>query len=287
MPARRSPPHPPNRVRLQKLLATAGVASRRAAEHLLRAGRVAVNGELARLGDSADPLRDVVTLDGLRVGAQALEYWLVHKPAGVVTTVRDPQGRPTVLGLVPESSARLFPVGRLDRETEGLILLTNDGDLAQRLLHPSHETEREYRVSVRGRVAPELLRQLERGIVLEEGLTAPARCGRPVWNAASGSTRFSLTLIEGRKRQIRRSLRALGHPVLGLLRVRMGPLRLGRLPVGAARRLRSEERSALGRVGRAQGTGSSVARGLARPRTTRPKSPSRARKRLARNDPSN
>jgi 23S rRNA pseudouridine2605 synthase len=262
------------------------VASRRAAEQLLRAGRVAVNGEPARLGDSADPSRDVVTLDGVRVCAQALEYWLVHKPAGVVTTVRDPQGRPTVLGLVPKSSARLCPVGRMDLETEGLILLTNDGDLAQRLLHPSHETEREYRVSVRGRVAEEVLRRLERGIVLEEGLTAPARCGRAVWNAASGTTRFALTLIEGRKRQIRRSLRTLGHPVLGLLRVRMGPLRLGRLPVGAARRLRSEECAALGRVGGSQGAGSSEAKGRARPRTTRPKSPPRARKKVGGKDPS-
>ncbi len=227
------------------------MASRRGAEDLLRAGRVAVNGETASLGQSADPRHDIVTVDGVRVAAEAHEYWLVHKPPGVITTSRDPQGRRTVVGLVPDSRARLFPVGRLDRDTEGLVLLTNDGALTQVMLHPSHETEREYRVTVEGRVAAETLRRLERGIVLEEGVTAPARAGRPVWNARNRTTRFALTLVEGRKRQIRRTLAALGHPVVRLVRVRMGPLRLGRLPPGAARRLRREELGALRRLGAA------------------------------------
>lgn len=253
MPSRRSPSHPPNRLRLQKLLAAAGVASRRAAEDMLRAGRVAVNGRTARLGDAADPTRDSVTLDGARVALEAREYWLLHKPRGVITTVRDPQGRPTVLSLVPGASGRLFPVGRLDRDTEGLLLLTNDGPLAQRLLHPSHETEREYRVTVQGRMAAAGLRRLERGVRLEEGLTAPARVAAPSWSARRGTTSFSLTLIEGRKRQIRRALAALGHPVLRLVRVRMGPLRLGRLPAGAARRLRPGEIRALERLGPGRG----------------------------------
>jgi 23S rRNA pseudouridine2605 synthase len=240
-----SPSRRPNRARLQKILASAGVGSRRGAEELLRAGRVAVNGETASLGQSADPQRDVVTVDGVRVGAEAFEYWLLHKPRGVISTARDPQGRPTVLDLVPEAGTRLFPVGRLDRDTEGLVLLTNDGALAHVLLHPSHETEREYRVTVTGRIRAASLRRLEQGIELEDGVTAPARAGRPVWSRGAGTSRFSLTLVEGRKRQIRRALEALGHPVRRLVRVRMGPLRLGRLPAGAARRLRADEERAL------------------------------------------
>jgi pseudouridine synthase len=206
---------------------------------------VLVNGRIAELGDSADPERDVVEVDGSRVHPEPLVYWVVHKPRGVLTTVRDPFGRPTVIELLPEASQRLFPVGRLDRETEGLVLLTNDGPLAHALLHPSHQIEREYRVTVKGRVAANRLRQLAEGVVLEDGVTAPARVGRPSYDAATGTTRFALTLIEGRKRQIRRALRALGHPVVGLLRVRMGPLRLGRLAPGAARRLDARERRAL------------------------------------------
>jgi len=186
------------------------------------------------------------------VAAEKLEYWLVHKPVGVVTTVRDPEGRRTILELIPEAQSRLFPVGRLDRDTEGLVLLTNDGALAQVLLHPSHETEREYRVTVRGRVPRETLTRLAEGIELDDGRTAPARTGSPAWSAADETTRFSLTLIEGRKRQIRRALAALSHPVVRLVRVRMGPLRLGRLPKGDSRRLRDAEVDALVRL-RTQG----------------------------------
>ncbi len=242
-----SPPHPPNSVRLQKILAGAGVASRRSAEDLLRAGRVAVNGEPARLGQSADPEHDVITLDGVPVQREPFTYWLVNKPVGVISTVHDPQGRPTVVELVPEPErwVRLFPVGRLDRETEGLVLLTNDGALAHVLLHPSHESEREYRVSVEGRISAATLRELAAGVELEDGITAPARTGRPRHDAASGTTRFSLTLIEGRKRQIRRALAALDCPVVRLVRVRMGPLELGRLKPAAARPLTGVERRAL------------------------------------------
>jgi 23S rRNA pseudouridine2605 synthase len=245
-----SPRSPRSRQRLQKILATAGVGSRRHAEELLRAGRVAVNGETAQLGESADPERDVVTVDGVPVEREPFAYWLVHKPRGVVTTVQDPQGRPTVIDLVPEAErrVRLFPVGRLDRDTEGLVLLTNDGALAHVLLHPSHETEREYRVTVKGRVGQGALRRLAEGVELEDGITAPARVGRPRHDAVGETTRFTLTLIEGRKRQIRRALEALEHPVLRLLRVRMGPLRLGRLARGAARPLTAPERRALLRL---------------------------------------
>jgi 23S rRNA pseudouridine2605 synthase len=238
----------PNKTRLQKIVAAAGVASRRGAEDLLREGRVAVNGVRARLGDSADAQCDVVTVDGVPLEREALSYWLVNKPRGVITTVRDPQGRPTVVELVPARTPRLFPVGRLDRDTEGLVLLTNDGALAHVLLHPSHESEREYRVTVKGSVAPATLRRLARGVLLDEGRTAPAQVGPARFDPRARTTCFALTMIEGKKRQIRHSLRALGHSVVGLSRVRMGPLRLGRLEPGAARPLTSREIRALLRL---------------------------------------
>lgn len=233
------------RARLQKILAAAGVASRRGAEELLRAGRVGVNGVPATLGDSADPEWDVVTLDGAPVVREPLVYWLVHKPRGVLTTVRDPEGRRTVIDLLPAREARVFPVGRLDRDTEGLVLLTNDGALAQVMLHPSHETEREYRVSVRGRIRAESLQRLAAGVEIDGRPTAPASVGRAVYDAESDTARFRLSVIEGRNRQIRRALEKLGHRVVRLVRVGMGPLHLGRLAPGAARRLTPAEREAL------------------------------------------
>lgn len=238
---------PPSSVRLQKILAGAGVASRRGAEDLLRAGRVAVNGETAHLGQSADPVQDVVTVDGVPVEREPFAYWMLNKPRGVISTVRDPEGRDTVLDLLPEAArgVRLFPVGRLDADTVGLVLLTNDGALAQVLLHPSHESEREYRVTVQGRITAASLRRLAEGIELEEGVTAPARAGRARYDAKAETSRFTLTLIEGRKRQIRRACEALGHRVVRLERVRMGPLELGRLAEGRARPLRGPERRAL------------------------------------------
>ncbi len=237
------------RARLQKILAAAGLASRRGAEDLLRAGRVRVNGRPAQLGASADPARDRIEIDGRRIHVAPAEYWLLHKPRGVITTRRDPQGRPTVVDLVPESEQRLFPVGRLDRETEGLVLLTNDGPLAHALLHPSRGVEREYRVDVRGRIGAAALRRLAAGVELKGGIrTAPAKVGRGVWNARDGTTRFTLTLIEGRKRQIRRACASLGFPVVRLLRVRLGPLRLGNLAPGATRALSARERRALERL---------------------------------------
>ena len=228
-------------VRLQKLLASAGLGSRRGAEEILRAGRVTVNGRVASLGDSADPASDVVAVDGERLAREPVAYWIVHKPAGVVTTVRDPQGRPTVLQMLPGGVPQLHPVGRLDYESTGLVLLTNDGALTHALLHPSLGSEREYEVTVRGELDPKAQRALERGVMLEEGRTAPVRVGRVVFDAKSDTSTFSLTLVEGRNRQIRRSLLTLGRPVKRLVRVRMGPLRLGSLARGKVRRLRPEE----------------------------------------------
>lgn len=226
-----------------------------------------MNGATARLGDRADPERDQITLDGERLRLERLEYWLLHKPVGVLSTVRDPEGRPTVLALVPRRRVRLFPVGRLDRDTSGLLLLTNDGALTQALLHPSHGIEREYEVVVKGELAERAQRRLARGVSLEDGWTAPARVSRVRYDAEVDRSHFHLTLREGRKRQIRRSLRALGHPVRSLVRVRMGPLRLGALAPGDARPLDAGERAALAALARgAQARGNTPRKGRPRKR---------------------
>lgn len=209
-----------------------------------------VNGGPASVGQRVDPSRDRLEVDGRPVRLEAPVYWVLHKPRGVITTTRDPQGRPTVLDLLPSGTGRIYPVGRLDRQTEGLLLLTNDGEITQLLLHPSAGNEREYRVTVRGRVGPAVARRLERGVPLREGRTAPARIERLRFDAEGGVTTFHLTLIEGRKRQIRRLMSYLGHPVLRLVRVRMGPLRLGDLPPGGVRRPTREELRELERIRR-------------------------------------
>ncbi len=199
---------------------------------------------MAKVGDGADPQRQRIEVDGRSIHAEPLVYWLAHKPAGMLSTRRDPQGRPTVLSLLPAGLPRVFPVGRLDADTEGLVLLTNDGPLAHRLLHPSLGSEREYRVTVRGRMSDASFRELERGLPLDGVAAAPARVGGVRYEGRD-RTRFDLVMIEGRKRQIRRTLARLGHPVLALLRIRMGPLRLGTLSAGEARPLSPRELRAL------------------------------------------
>jgi len=241
------------------VLAAAGVASRRGAETLLRAGRVSVDGVPAKLGDSADPATSRISVDGKALHGAGLVYWIAHKPRGVITSTRDPEGRRTVMDLLPAAVRRVFPVGRLDFDTEGLVLLTNDGEVTHALLHPSHESEREYRVTVRGRVDDATLSRLARGILLDDGPTAPARVSRVGHARGADETSFTLVLHEGRKRQIRRTMEALGHPVVRLVRVRMGPLLLGRLGVGKARMLRAEEIAELRAHARA-----GLARGAAR-----------------------
>ena len=224
-------------MRLAKYLAHAGVASRRASEQRVFAGRVSVGGEVVR-----DPAQDVdgslpVEVDGhpVRVSAGQRAVYAVHKPRGVVSTAHDPQGRPTVVSLVP-SSRRLYPVGRLDADTTGLILLTDDGALAHRLTHPSFEVPRTYHAKVRrAPVRDEALRALREGVELEDGRTAPARVKR------LGPDRVEITIHEGRKRQVRRMLEAVGHRVIALERVRFGPLWLGRLEEGRYRRLTAAE----------------------------------------------
>jgi 23S rRNA pseudouridine2605 synthase len=228
-------------MRLAKYLAHAGVASRRSAEDLIRAGRVSVDGEVVSdLGRQVDGQE--VRVDGEVVrGAEERAVWLVNKPIGVVSTARDTHGRPTVVELVPnDAGARLYPVGRLDADTTGLILVTNDGELAHRLTHPSFEVPRVYIAKVADPpVSDRALRALREGVELDDGVSAPAQAERLAPN------RIELILHEGRKRQVKRMCEAVGHRVLELKRVRFGPLELGRLHSGGARRLSAAEVSAL------------------------------------------
>jgi 23S rRNA pseudouridine2605 synthase len=228
-------------VRLNAYLARTGVASRRRADDLIRDGRVRVNGEVGQL-NTVVGRRDVVEVDGARVERQRLSYVLLHKPAGVVTTVRDPQGRRTVVGLVPREP-RVVPVGRLDVDTTGALLLTNDGDLAHRLAHPRYGVPKVYEADVVGSPSADALARLRDGVELEDGVTAPAQ----VRALARGdrSTRLELTLHEGRKRQVRRMCEAVGHPVRGLRRVRYAGLDVEGLEPGEWRELTSGEVAAL------------------------------------------
>jgi 23S rRNA pseudouridine2605 synthase len=225
-------------VRLNAYLARAGVASRRGAEELIRAGRVRVNGEPAELATYVGP-RDRVEVDGRPVEAQELTYVLLHKPAGVVTTARDPQGRPTVVGLVAHER-RVVPVGRLDADTTGALLLTNDGPLAHRLMHPRHEVDKVYEAEVEEEPTDEALERLAEGVELEDGRTAPARVRR------LGPSRLELTLHEGRKHQVKRMCEAVGHPVRRLHRSRYAGLTLEGLAPGEWRELTPEELARLG-----------------------------------------
>ena len=227
-------------MRLAKYLGNAGVASRRASEEIIRAGRVTIGGRRA-----TDPARDVgpedeVAVDGRPVSAgQERVVYALNKPAGVVSTARDPQGRPTVVSMVPQIE-RLYPVGRLDIDTTGLILLTNQGELAHRLTHPRFEVEKTYRVVVAGpSVRDAELRALRDGVQLEDGRTAPARVRR------LAADTIEITIHEGRKRQVKRMCEAVGHPVKRLERVAFGPLQLGDLPRGRWRKLSDAEVEAL------------------------------------------
>ncbi len=204
--------------RLQKVLARTGFGSRRACEELIADGRVTVNGEIALLGRRIDPDGDRVEVDGVPVGVRAdLVYYLLNKPRGVVTTASDPQGRSTVLDLVPPEP-RVFPVGRLDADTEGLLVLTNDGGLTHRLTHPGFGVEKEYLAEVEGSPSPGAVRRLRDGVALEDGVTAPARV------ALVAPTALRITVHEGRNRQVRRMCAAVGHPVVRLVRTRIGPI---------------------------------------------------------------
>ena len=240
-----------DRPRLQRFLSSAGIASRRAAEDLIRAGRVRVNGEVAELGSRVNPRRDIVQVDGRRVDVVEPVWLAVHKPIGYLSTRSDPKGRSTVYDLVPKEYQGLFHVGRLDLLSEGLILLTNDGAAAHRLLHPSFEVERVYRVRVRGRADEETRQALLRGVELEDGV-ARARAVE-IREPKGGATELRITLVEGRKREVRRMLLALGFPVARLMRQSYGPVRLGHLKPGAWRRLNKAEVARLRATGQGGG----------------------------------
>ena len=224
-------------MRLNAYLARAGVASRRRADELIKAGRVTVNGRCGKLNDFVGG-RDVVEVDGRRVAAQELAYVLLHKPAGVVTTAGDPQGRPTVVDVV-RGPTRLVPVGRLDADTTGVLLLTNDGELAHRLAHPRYEVDKVYEAEVEGEPSAEALGQLAEGVELEDGRTAPAKVRR------LGSSRIELTVHEGRKHQIKRMCEAVGHRVRRLHRSHYAGLDLAGLEPGEWRELSRTEVASL------------------------------------------
>ena len=228
--------------RLQKVLARVGLGSRRVCEELIGEGRVTVDGAVAELGCRVNVESARSEVDGAPVGVRpGLVYYLLNKPAGVVTTASDPHDRPTVVDLVPDDP-RVFPVGRLDAQTEGLLLLTNDGDLAHRLTHPSFGVDKEYLAEVKGRPSPAAVRRLREGVVLEDGRTAPARA------VLVEASVLRITIHEGRNRQVRRMCEAVGHPVARLVRTRIGPLVDRSLAPGSHRTLVAEEMQALRRA---------------------------------------
>jgi len=224
------------------VLAAAGVGSRRQCEIYIAEGRVTVDGEIAELGRRVDPDHALIELDGVPVSvAPGLVHYLLNKPAGVVSTASDPHGRPTVVSLVPDEP-RVYPVGRLDMDTEGLLLLTNNGELTHRLTHPSYEVPKEYLAEVSGRITPRALQRLRNGVELDDGLTAPAKVSSP------GPGLLRIVIHEGRNRQVRRMVAAVGGEVTRLVRTRIGPIADPRLAPGHWRPLELDERRALERL---------------------------------------
>jgi 23S rRNA pseudouridine2605 synthase len=229
----------PEGERLQKVLARAGIGSRRVCEELIAEGKVTVNGTVAELGRRVDAELDKVAVDGVPISVrEGLVHYLLNKPAGVVTTASDPQGRRTVVELVPDEP-RVFPVGRLDYETEGLLILTNDGDLTHRLTHPSYGVEKEYLAEVEGTPSRAAVRMLREGVELEDGPTAPAKA------SLQPPSLLTITIHEGRNRQVRRMCDAIGHPVKRLVRTRIGPITDRTLKPGEWRELTPDEVRAL------------------------------------------
>lgn len=229
----------PKLVRLQKFMSAAGVASRRTAEELIAAGRVTVDGKAVKLGDKVDPSRQVVAVDGKPVVPQAREYFILNKPKGYLSTVSDRFGRRTVTDLIPKAPPGTHPAGRLDVDVEGLLLLTNDGEFTAAMTHPSRQVDKVYLARVRGVPSHADLERLRSGVVLEDGLTAPAKA-RLVEKQGEESV-VELTIHEGRKRQVKRMMVRIRHPVIALKRIGFGPLRLGDLGRGEWRRLSAEE----------------------------------------------
>lgn len=226
--------------RLQKVMAHAGVASRRACEEIIKAGRVFVNGKPAVLGQKVDPTRDKIVVDGKELTTtEPKRYFILNKPLGYVTTSKDQFNRRSVLDLLPQVRERIYPVGRLDYDSEGLVFLTNDGELAYRVMHPKFELPKTYIVRVRGNITMDAIYRLRTGVVLEDGLTAPAQV--ELLKADHENSVLRITITEGRNRQLRRMCKSVGHEVLRLTRIAIGPLTLTGLSSGKYRHLRPQE----------------------------------------------
>jgi len=226
--------------RLQKIIAEMGIASRRKAEDLIAEGRVVVNGKAAVIGMKADPLKDHIKVDGkLLLRVEKKVYYILNKPRGVVTSLNDPQGRPTVKDFLGRIRERVFPLGRLDYDSEGMLILTNDGEFAQAILHPSKKIPKTYLVKIKGVLEEEEIEKLRSGIRLDRGMTAPAKVKR--LRKTEQNSWIEMTIHEGKKRQIRRMLERVGHPVMRLLRVRIAGLEMGELQPGAYRRISPDE----------------------------------------------
>lgn len=226
--------------RLQKIIAEMGLASRRHAEELILEGRVTVNGKAAVIGMKADPFRDHIKVDGrLLVNPEKKVYYIFHKPRGVVTSLSDPEGRPTVADFLKGIRQRVYPVGRLDYDSEGMLLLTNDGDFAHAILHPSKKIPKTYLVKVKGVLEEEDIEKLRTGIRLDRTVTAPAKVKR--LRKTENNSWVEMTIYEGKKRQIRRMLERVGHPVLRLMRIRISGLEMGDIKPGMFRRILPEE----------------------------------------------
>jgi len=226
--------------RIQKILAKMGIASRRKAEEMIEEGRVIVNGKVARLGEKADPAVDHIKVDGkLLTKPEPKVYFIFNKPKGVVTSLYDPEGRPTIKDFLKGIRQRVYPVGRLDYDSEGLLILTNDGELAHSILHPSKEIQKTYMVKVKGKIDEDSIEKLRKGVKIEGGITAPAKVIKI--SETEENSWIEITIHEGRKRQIRRMLLKVGHPVLKLKRIKIANLKLGSLKSGEIRRITPEE----------------------------------------------
>ena len=228
--------------RLQKVLSNCGVASRRASEKMIVEKRVRVNGVVVtELGTKVNPHKDLITVDGKRIEMPRKVYYLFNKPKGIISTVSDPQGRTTVLSYFNEEKERIYPIGRLDQYTEGLLLLTNDGELANILMHPSHEVEKTYEVKVKGRVSDPVLENLATGVPLEDGMTAPATVTYVEYDRKTDLSHISITIHEGKNRQVRRMFEYFGFRIHNLKRSRYAGLSLSGVKRGAYRKLTQEE----------------------------------------------
>jgi pseudouridine synthase len=260
--------------RLQKILSTAGVASRRLSEELILQGRVSVNGKtVTELGTKADPSSDEIKVDGRRIKTtQRKRYVLLNKPRGYITTRSDPQGRPTVMDLVKGVKEYVYPVGRLDYDSEGLLLLTNDGELAARLTHPRHEVEKVYEARVKGVPDDRVLERLARGVPIEGRRTAPAkiRASEPFVKGSGEQTVVEISIHEGRQRQVRKMFEAVGHPVVRLKRVRIGPIEDPDMPIGHWRELTPQE---IAKLSRSSGLRPGPRAGAPAQRSQRPRRP--------------